>query len=139
MAVVENDNLIEQVAILLQRRYNIFTEIWNLTNDLLEAAGRRDDVSVSLLLDMRQESLEKCEENWQELKQLGENPSGEARYLKKLVFQDPDGIEPTNRMEHKILDLRVRLLDRIREVKEKDRMLSLNMAQEKSYYSGRNR
>ena len=139
MAIAEKDTLVEQVAILLQRRYNIFTEILNLTNDLLEAEGRKDQVSVGLLLDMRQESLEKCEENWQELNQLGNNDPADEHYMKRMVFQEPEKIIPRNKMEEKILDLRIRLLQKIKEVKEKDRILSLNMAQGRSYYSRRNR
>ena len=44
---------LEQIMILLQRRYHSLQEIGKLTSEIQEAVSRRDEVSTSLLLDMR--------------------------------------------------------------------------------------
>ena len=47
------DKALENIMILLQRRYNFLREIGRLTDELAEATERRDTVSASLLLEMR--------------------------------------------------------------------------------------
>ena len=48
---------LEQIMILLQRRYRAFQEISRLTSELGEAVSRRDEVSASLLLEMRADEI----------------------------------------------------------------------------------
>lgn len=44
-----------EMEVLLQRRYNCLHEIHRLTKEMLEMVSRRDEVSLSLMLDMRAE------------------------------------------------------------------------------------
>ncbi len=53
------DKALENIMILLQRRYNFLREIGRLTDELAEATERRDTVSASLLLEMRGEQMER--------------------------------------------------------------------------------
>ena len=48
-----------EMEVLLQRRYNCLYEIHRLTKEMLEMVSRRDEVSLSLMLDMRAEEMEK--------------------------------------------------------------------------------
>jgi len=48
---------VEKLATLYQRRYNIMSKIGKETDEILLAAERQDNVSLDLLLDLRQESL----------------------------------------------------------------------------------
>ena len=54
---------VEQLAGLYQRRYNIMSELNKETDEVLLAAESEDNVSMDLLLDLRQESLGRLEEN----------------------------------------------------------------------------
>ena len=57
---------LEQVMVLLQRRYNFLREIKRLTADLQDAVSREDSVSAGLILQMRADEMENIE-NCQEL------------------------------------------------------------------------
>ena len=52
---------VEQLAGLYQRRYNIMSELNKETDEVLLAAESEDNVSMDLLLDLRQESLGRLE------------------------------------------------------------------------------
>ena len=54
---------VEKLATLYQRRYNIMSKIGKETDEILLAAERQDNVSLDLLLDLRQESLGELETN----------------------------------------------------------------------------
>ena len=58
---------LEQVMVLLQRRYNFLREIKRLTADLQDAVSREDSVSAGLILQMRADEMENIE-NCQELR-----------------------------------------------------------------------
>ena len=47
----------EQVMLLLQKRYNALKHVDELTDELRSAFDRHDEVSASLLLDMRAEEI----------------------------------------------------------------------------------
>ena len=49
---------LEQVMVLLQRRYNFLREIKRLTADLQDAVSREDSVSAGLILQMRADEME---------------------------------------------------------------------------------
>ena len=49
---------VTKVMVLLQRRYNDIREIHKLTKELAEALARNDDVSTSMILQMRAEEME---------------------------------------------------------------------------------
>ena len=54
-----------EIEILLQRRYNSLREIERLTREMLDTVSRGDEISLSLMLDMRADEIEKymvCQE-----------------------------------------------------------------------------
>ena len=84
----ENPQL-EKLASLFQRRYNIVSELKKETDELSEAMQRQDNVSVDLLLDLRQEALNKLENNWVEMNLLVEEEEELRRTFQRLLQEDP--------------------------------------------------
>ena len=52
---------LEQMLILLQRRYNSLRELKRLTDDLQDAVSREDAVSADLILQMRADEMDNTE------------------------------------------------------------------------------
>ncbi|MBF1283529.1 MAG: hypothetical protein HXM93_03215, partial [Oribacterium parvum] len=53
----------ERLASLYQKRYNITNELNRITDELLVSSERQDNVSMDLLLDMREECIHNLEQN----------------------------------------------------------------------------
>lgn len=127
---------LEQVMILLQRRYNALREISRLTDELQEAVSREDYVSASLLLEIRGDELEKYEVCQVNILLLAEKGPEQAQLIRELVFSDAVTARPPDRPEEqKIHELRRRSLRLIRDIREKDRSLNQRVGGGKSYYT----
>jgi hypothetical protein len=126
---------IEKLAILLQRRYNIIKEIKKLTDDLGDACDRQDDISIDLVLTLRQDQMELCAGNWEQILLLGETDAHSAIVLKHLIMSDPDKEKPLSEAEERIFSIRRKMRDVIRQIKEKDKRIGLRTAREQSYYT----
>lgn len=125
---------LDRLAILLKRRYNIFRDIKSATDELSLALSRNDEVSAELVLEIRQDGLERCEENWQELRLMAEEGTESAEYMRRLVFSELKSSIALNPDEEKILELRSSIEALLNELKLKDRMLNTRIAKDKSYY-----
>ena len=98
---------LEQVAILLQRRYGVLREIYKLTQEMQNAVSRQDEVSLALLLDLRAEEMAKYDTVEQELWKQAEKGHTEWMELKRLLRTDPEQAEKaSNPMENKIFEIR---------------------------------
>ena len=67
---------LEEIAILLQRRYNWLREVKRLTGEMQDSVSRHDEISFALLLQMRAEVLAKYDASGEELwsqAELGSN------------------------------------------------------------------
>ena len=64
---------IEQIMLLLQRRYNALREISRLTEELQEAISCSDQVSASLLMEMRADEMAKVESCQSDIWLMAEN------------------------------------------------------------------
>ena len=83
---------VEQLAGLYQRRYNIMSELNKETDEVLLAAESEDNVSMDLLLDLRQESLGRLEENDMQIRTLMEESPADAKLFRVLT----GGLLPTS-------------------------------------------
>lgn len=115
----ENPQL-EKLASLFQRRYNIVSELKKETDELSEAMQRQDNVSLDLLLDLRQEALNKLENNWVEMNLLVEEEEELRRSFQRLLQEDPKYSAGYPFLERRILELRGKIDESIKFIKERD-------------------
>lgn len=115
---------IQELAILFQRRYNIFREIKASTEELAEALSRNDAVSMELVLEIRGDHLESCEKNWEEITLIGEESPENAEILHRLVFCLPEEMQLRNRTEEKIRDIRMKIAELLKAIQDTDEILS---------------
>ena len=119
MGVRENPAL-EKLASLFQRRYNIVSELKKETDELSEAMQREDNMSLDLLLDLRQEALNKLENNWVEMNLLAEESLEMGRTFQRLLREDPSNSSTYPFLERRILELRGKIEESIHHIQERD-------------------
>lgn len=125
---------IEQLQILLLRRYNVLKDIGKLTDDLREVTFRNDRVSASLVLEMRAEAMERYEKCKEQIGLFAEQGEQEAEVVKRLVFAPLESVITFNADEQKIYEIRKKAQKLLHEIQEKDRFLNKRVAGKKSFY-----
>jgi len=126
---------LERLLILLQRRYHILKEIGKLTGELQEAVSRGDQVSASLVLQMRAEEIGKYEACQEEINLLAEEGEEEAAVVQRLLTASPEAVLQTAAWEEqKIYEVRQKTAGLIKEIQEKDKVINQRVGGEKSYY-----
>ncbi|MCI8416952.1 MAG: hypothetical protein HFI33_05525 [Lachnospiraceae bacterium] len=132
MAQTELD--VKKVMILLQRRYNYIREISMQTKELEDSLARNDDVSTSLILQMRADGMAKADDCTDEIWRLAENDRKAQEKLRLLVMSEPKEGVGESPEEKKIYEIRRKTQTIIDELRETDKRLSRKLAGEKSYY-----
>ncbi len=117
-----------EIEILLQRRYNSLREIDRLTREMLDTVSRGDEISLSLMLDMRADEIEKymvCQEQiW---KKAEEGPL-ESDTVRRIMDTDPDeGLETGIKADQTAYQIRKKTVKLLREVQQLDQQLSLRI------------
>lgn len=129
----------ERIMILLQRRFNALREISRLTGELLESASRNDKVSVSLLLQMREDEMAKVDDCQANIWLMAEEKPENALAIRELVTSDPFASHPPGSFEEqKIYEIRQKTSGLIKEIQDKDRNLNLRVGGDRSYYKTAN-
>lgn len=128
----ENPQL-EKLASLFQRRYNIVSELKKETDELSEAMQRQDNVSLDLLLDLRQEALNKLENNWVEMNLLVEEEEALRRTFQRLLQEDPKNSAGYPFLERRILELRGKIEESIGFIKERDARITAQALQTQKF------
>lgn len=132
MAQAELD--MTKVMVLLQRRYNVIREISKLSRELSEALSRNDDVSTSMVLQMRAEEMAKADECTRELWQLAGDDKKAQEQLRLLVMSELRENAGESPEEKKIYEIRRKTQTMIEEIRALDQRLSRKLAGDKSYY-----
>lgn len=114
---------LEEIAILLQRRYNWLREVKKLTGEMQDSVSRHDEISFGLLLQMRAEVLAKYDASGEELWSQAERGPEALPELRRLLREDPDTAEAAEPMEKKIFELRKKTKILIGEIQNQDKML----------------
>ena len=130
---MEEKQLLQQIAISLQKRYNGLNEIENITKQLQDALQFNDVVSIRMLITMRQQEMDSIDEinaAYQELlehltdRQKKALKTGSTRLFSgenAAIIQKIAEIHEKNK----------RLLERL---VEQDKRVNLKLAGEESYY-----
>ena len=126
---------LEQVMVLLQRRYNFLREIKRLTADLQDAVSREDSVSAGLILQMRadeMENMENCHEMIWRMAERGQKENEDIRRLMSGEFLSM--AEGMSYEEDKILKLRKKTAALIKEIQDADKIVNKRAAGTRSFY-----
>lgn len=126
---------LEQILILLQRRYNSLRELKRLTDDLQNAVSREDTVSADLILQMRADEMNNTEACLEMIWKMAEGGQKENEEVHRLMSKEfllmEEGI---SQEETEILNLRKKTAALIKEVQNTDRQLNKRAAGAKSFY-----
>ena len=126
---------LEQVMVLLQRRYNFLREIKRLTADLQDAVSREDSVSAGLILQMRADEMENMENCHEMIWRMAERGQRENEDIHRLMSGEFLSMaEGMSYEEDKILKLRKKTAALIKEIQDADKILNKRAAGTKSYY-----
>ena len=127
---------LERMMILLQRRYNTIRDIHRLTEELAESFSRNDQVSVSMLLQMRADEIVKCEDCILKIWELAGAGGEEAAQVRRLMVSDTsEGVSAGSQEEKKIFEIRKKTGEILEIIRRTDRMVSGRVGGEKSFYS----
>lgn len=111
-----------EIEILLQRRYNCLREIKSLTQEMLDTLSRGDEVSLSLMLDMRAEEIEKYELCQEEIWKKAASGPQESEVIKRIMNTDPEeGLaagKPEDQLAYQIRKKTVNLISEVRQLNQ---------------------
>ena len=126
---------LDRMMLLLQKRYNYLKRVDELTDELRSAFDRHDEVSASLLLDMRAEEIAALDNCSGQIWDLAGAGKAEAREVRRLMHDDPFAVPETDCWEeNKIFEVRRKTVRLLEELQEKDRRMNLSAGGERSYY-----
>lgn len=123
-----------KVMILLQRRYGAVREIYRLTKELGEAFERNDEVSASMLLQMRADEMEKADVCINQIWEMGGTERRNQEKLRVLMQADPSEAVGESPDEKKIYEIRQKIREMAEELRSIDQRMSQSVAREKSFY-----
>ena len=128
--MTKNDWL--ELAVLERKKYNLLSEVMDLSRQLGEAMDRSDDVSIRLLLSMRQDPILQLEELKRTALLKQENLTPEERERVEAVISG--SVSPTAEEESCFEEAgrSRRLLERVVEL---DQRLNRRLAGKKSFYA----
>lgn len=133
MAQTELD--MKKVMVLFQRRYNAIREVRRLTEELADALSRNDEVSVTMVLEMRAEEMAGFDDCTGELWRMCEHSSCEmVQKIRQLITSKPDEDAGESPEEKKIYEIRRKTQAVIDELRIVDERLNRKVTGEKSYY-----
>ena len=126
---------LEQMMLLVQRRYNRLKKIDELTDELQNAFARHDEVSASLLLDMRAEEIAELDACMGRIWDLGRVGGEDRREVCRLMSEDPFTAPETDCWEeNKIFKVRQKTMELLKQLQDKDRRMNLSVGGDRSYY-----
>lgn len=125
-------HVLEEMVLKTRRLYIKLTEFEDLTRQLAEAADRRDEVSVQMLLNMRGEPAQQLWEIDQQLRQYVLSLPEEDAIRAKELLEGGSQQKPEEAMLCAQVAQNRRLLSRCQEL---DKHISLRMGGKRSYYN----
>lgn len=130
---MEEKEILQEIAVHLQKKYNGFNEIDTITNQLQDALGYDDIVTIRMLIRMRQQEMETIDEVDVQLKALWAQLTEEQ----KKALKDGDYLHFSGEnaaMVQKIAEIQKKNKRLLEKLIEQDKRVNLKLAGEKSYY-----
>lgn len=129
--------MLKEIVKRAGRKYSLMNEIYTNTSELGQALSKNDSVSIQLLLEMRQESIDKFEDCEKELNILiGSLKPEEQDLLEQMMRgeETADTGEETKSEERLLVELSRNLRQQVKKTVELDRQISLRIAGKDSFY-----
>ena len=123
----------ERLASLYQKRYNITNELNRITDELLVSAERQDNVSMDLLLDMREECIHNLEQNEMEVREMVEVSELEAKIYQKITGIGEKERSSLKYPEKQVAELYLKVGEILEEVKKKNKLMLFRANRSKDY------
>lgn len=130
---MEEKERLQQIAILLQRKYNGLNEIENITRQLQDALGYDDVVSIRMLIVMRQQEMDSIDEIDKEYQACLEELTEVQKNALQTGNTDPFAGESAAIVQ-KIAEIRQKNKRILERLIEQDKRVNRSLAGEKSYY-----
>ena len=129
-----DEKTVMDALVQMKRTGNLLNELADLTQQLGQAIDRNDQVSIQMLIAMREEPLGKLQASDQALReQLEALPNREeAARLAAVLNGEP--VEDSERTLKMLCDQVAQNQRRLRQVMDLDRVLNQRMGREKSAY-----
>lgn len=130
---MEEKEILQNIAVYLQKKYNGLNEIENLTKQLQDALSYGDRVTIRMLIKMRQEEMDKIDQiDLKKTRILNILSENKKRALKKgdsspFLAENEDLVKKIAEIEHK----NHRVLEKLI---EQDKFVNRRLAGDKSYY-----
>ena len=126
---------LEQMMLLLQKRYGSLKKIDELTDELQSAFARHDEVSASLLLEIRAEEIAEVDNCYGRIWDLARAGGEDAKEVRRLMHNDPFAVPESDCWEeNKIFEVRRKTVRLLEQLQDKDRRMNLSAGGERSYY-----
>lgn len=119
-----------------QGQYRIALELERITKELEQAVRGNDQVSIRLILDMRQQAITKMQDLRCEAAVFMERLSISQRYYIEELLKTSNGGEPENPLEEKLKETSGIIKSALKKTIEIDRRINLKIAEKKSFYYG---
>ena len=123
----------ERLASLYQKRYNITNELNRITDELLVSSERQDNVSMDLLLDMREECIHNLERNEMEVREMVEVSESEAKIYQKITGIGEKERSSLKYPEKQVAELYLKVGEVLEEVKKKNKLMLFRANRSKDY------
>ncbi|WP_314730668.1 hypothetical protein [Oribacterium parvum] len=123
----------ERLASLYQKRYNITNELNRITDELLVSSERQDNVSMDLLLDMREECIHNLEQNEMEVREMVEVSELEAKIYQKITGIGEKERSSLKYPEKQVAELYLKVGEVLEEVKKKNKLMLFRANRSKDY------
>lgn len=123
----------ERLASLYQKRYNITNELNRITDELLVSSERQDNVSMDLLLDMREECIHNLEQNEMEVREMVEVSELEAKIYQKITGIGEKERSSLKYLEKQVAELYLKVGEVLEEVKKKNKLMLFRANRSKDY------
>ena len=123
----------ERLDSLYQKRYNITNELNRITDELLVSSERQDNVSMDLLLDMREECIHNLEQNEMEVREMVEVSELEAKIYQKITGIGEKERSSLKYPEKQVAELYLKVGEVLEEVKKKNKLMLFRANRSKDY------
>lgn len=117
-----------------QKQYRIALELERITKELEQAVRGNDQVSIRLILDMRQDAITQMQDSRCSAAVFMDRLSVSQRYYIEELLKASGGGEPENGSEEKLKETGRIIKSALRKTIEIDRRINLRIAEKKSFY-----